>query len=101
MRLDGMQSVATAFAWDLLLDDGLDQVSWPVDIDAAADRQRVGQQWKRHDLEDGGQKVIACRNEETGIAIARNFAVTFSCQGDDPRSLLPHIFHELKHLRIT
>jgi hypothetical protein len=37
-------AMATGFCCDLLLDDGLDQVSWPVDVDAAADCERVGQQ---------------------------------------------------------
>ena len=41
------------FRGDLLLDNGLDQVSWPVDVDAAPNRQRICKQLKRHDLEYG------------------------------------------------
>lgn len=54
IRFQWMQRVATGFWCDLLFDDGLDQVSRPVDVDAAVDCQCVGQQLKRHDLEDSG-----------------------------------------------
>jgi hypothetical protein len=35
---------------ELLLYNSLDQISGPIDIDAATDRQRVGEQLKWHDL---------------------------------------------------
>jgi len=85
----------------LLFDDSLNQVSWPIDVDASANRQRVGEQLKGNNLQDGSQKIIACWDEEAGIAVARDFAVALGCECDDPRSLLSHVFHELKHLRIT